>query len=64
MTAIPKFDYPKEDEPLQMTVEEYLAFEEAAENRNEYQFGWVYAMAGASEEHNVISLNIAAELRA
>lgn len=64
MTAIPKYDYPDGDEPLQMGVEEYLAFEEAAEARHEYQFGWVYAMAGASEEHNIISLNIAAELRA
>jgi Uma2 family endonuclease len=64
MIAVPHVDALEEEEPLQMSGEDYLAFEEAAETKHEYDFGWVYAMAGASEEHNVISLNIAAELRA
>ncbi len=44
--------------------EEYLAFERRAENRNEYLDGEIFAMTGASRRHNLISLNIGAELRA
>ncbi|MBL8206161.1 MAG: Uma2 family endonuclease [Blastocatellia bacterium] len=45
------------------TVEEYLALERAAEERSEYLDGVIYAMAGESEEHGDISVNIAGELR-
>jgi len=44
--------------------EEYLAFERAAEYKNEYFDGEIYAMVGASRKHNLITLNIGGELRA
>ena len=47
-----------------VTVEEYLAGEPRSEVRHEYLGGEVYAMAGASEEHNTISLNLASALKA
>ena len=54
--------------PLQakarMTVEEYLALERQASCKSEYCNGEVFAMSGASRRHNLISLNIGAELRA
>lgn len=37
-----------------MTREEYLAFERASEVKHEFVDGEVYAMAGASERHNLI----------
>jgi Uma2 family endonuclease len=43
---------------------EYLAAEELAAMRSEYVAGEVFAMAGGSERHNRISLNIAFHLRA
>jgi Uma2 family endonuclease len=46
-----------------VTPEEYLAYERRAENRNEYFDGEIFAMTGASRKHNLISLNIGAELR-
>jgi Uma2 family endonuclease len=52
----------KELEPI--TVEDYLAGEQASNVRREFIGGAVYAMAGASEEHNTISLSIASALRA
>jgi len=45
-------------------VEEYLAGEPKSAIRHEYIAGTVYAMAGAGERHNRISLNIAFHLRA
>ena len=47
-----------------MTVEEYLALERQASCKSEYFNGEVFAMSGASRRHNLISLNIGAELRA
>jgi Uma2 family endonuclease len=47
-----------------VTPEEYLSFERAAEYKNEYFDGEIYAMPGASRRHNIITLNIGAELRA
>jgi Uma2 family endonuclease len=44
------------------TEESYLAFERASDIRHEYVHGEVYAMAGASLRHNVITSNIAASL--
>jgi Uma2 family endonuclease len=46
-----------------LTPEEYLSHEARSEVRHEYLGGMLYAMAGASEEHNIISLNLAAALR-
>jgi len=46
-----------------LTVEDYLAGEPASEVRYEYLGGTVYAMAGASVEHNLISGNVFAALR-
>src|SRR5215813_8539962 len=46
-----------------MTPAEYLAFERASEQKHEYVAGHVYAMAGASKKHNLISANIAGALR-
>ena len=45
-----------------MTVEQYLAFEEASDVRHEYVDGYVYAMTGGSLRHNRIVLNIATQL--
>ena len=46
-----------------ISVEEYLEGERDGRERHEYIGGAVYAMAGASEDHNVISLNLAFALR-
>lgn len=56
MTAIPKTSE-------QITSEEYLAGEKLAEVRHEYVDGHVYAMAGTSDEHNRILVNLGSELR-
>jgi Uma2 family endonuclease len=42
---------------------EYLQGELLAKTKHEYIDGEVYAMAGASENHNLISVNVASELR-
>ncbi len=46
-----------------VTPEEYLAFERAAESKNEYFDGEIIAMTGASRAHNLIMANLIAELR-
>lgn len=46
-----------------LSVEEYLAGEEISEVRHEYVAGQVFAMAGATEAHGVISGNVFARLR-
>ena len=40
------------------TVEEYLALERESEERHEYLDGQIYAMAGESEEHGDICVNL------
>jgi len=50
--------------PPKWSVQDYIEAEKISEVRHEYVGGDLYAMAGASEEHNFISLNIAAALRA
>jgi Uma2 family endonuclease len=40
-----------------MTIEEYLAFEEASEKKHEYYQGEVYAMADPTITHNIIAMN-------
>jgi Uma2 family endonuclease len=44
------------------TPEEYLAIERDADYKSEYFDGEIFAMAGASEEHNLIAGNIFASL--
>ena len=46
-----------------ITPEQYLEAERRAETKSEYYAGQVYAMAGASREHNLIVGNLVAELR-
>jgi Uma2 family endonuclease len=53
MTALPQ---PQAEKLL--TIEEYLAFEQAAEERHEYLDGVLYAMAGESPAHGDISANL------
>jgi Uma2 family endonuclease len=44
--------------PLLLSVEEYLRYEADGQIRHEYIGGRLHAMAGTSEEHNLISGNI------
>jgi Uma2 family endonuclease len=46
-----------------LTPEAYLALERAAPYKSEYFAGEMFAMSGASRRHNLISLNVGAELR-
>lgn len=48
----------------QVTVDEYLELEKSSSTRHEYAAGKLFAMAGGSEEHNRIVLNIASRLLA
>jgi Uma2 family endonuclease len=47
-----------------LTPQEYLAIERQNEMKSEYWNGEMFAMAGASEAHNLIAINVGAELRA
>ncbi|HEX3525909.1 MAG TPA: Uma2 family endonuclease [Thermoanaerobaculia bacterium] len=49
--------------PPPLTPEEYLEIERRAEIRSEYLDGEMFAMAGASFEHNAIVANLIGELR-
>jgi len=46
------------------TAEQYLAWEEQQAHKHEYLRGEVFAIAGSSDAHVTISLNLAAALRA
>lgn len=46
-----------------ITPEQYLEIERKAEFKSEYYQGEMFAMSGAKAPHNVLSLNVAAELR-
>ncbi len=46
-----------------MNVDDYLNFELSSDTKHELIDGELFAMTGASINHNVISLNIASELR-
>jgi Uma2 family endonuclease len=46
--------------PLLLSVEEYLKSEADGQARHEFVGGRIYAMAGSSERHNVISANLLA----
>ena len=43
--------------PTLVSVEDYLAGEETSDVKHEYLGGTVHAMAGATNQHNVIALN-------
>ena len=45
------------------TEAEYLALERAGEARHEYSQGYIYAMAGAKRNHNLICTNIVGNYR-
>jgi len=45
-----------------ITPQEYLVFERQATEKHEFVDGIIYAMSGASKEHNFISSNITGEL--
>ena len=49
-------------QPYRFTVEEYLVFERASDERHEYLDGVIYAMAGESPDHGRICMNLAATL--
>src|SRR5262245_24518725 len=49
-------------QPYRFTVEEYLAFERASEERHEYLDGVIYAMAGESPDHGRICMHLGATL--
>ncbi|HOW77566.1 MAG TPA: Uma2 family endonuclease, partial [Candidatus Competibacteraceae bacterium] len=42
---------------------DYLSIERSAEFKSEYFDGEMFAMSGASEAHNMIVVNVSAELR-
>ncbi|ACK67136.1 protein of unknown function DUF820 [Rippkaea orientalis PCC 8801] len=44
------------------SIEEYLQFEETANNKHEYINGHLYPIAGGTINHNQIALNISTEL--
>lgn len=45
------------------TAEEYLALERSASIKSEFRDGQIHAMTGAGRKHNLITVNIAGELR-
>ncbi len=51
------------DSIIQMTVEEYFAFDEASEYKNEFIDGEVYPMTGGTINHGFIMANAIGELR-
>ena len=46
-----------------ISPEEYLAIERQAQTKNEYYNGEMFAMTGATSSHNLITVNLASELR-
>lgn len=54
MSSLPKPFY---------TPQQYLELERDAPFKNEYLSGEIYAMAGASEQHNTINVNVSSALR-
>lgn len=63
MSAEPRLE-PHDPPEEYITFEEYLALEEASPVKHEYSNGYVYAMAGASRNHNDISTNLMVALGA
>lgn len=57
MSAQPRFDQPW------MSIDDYLAAELISDSKHEYFDGAIYAMSGASRNHERIALNVASEFR-
>ncbi len=53
----------KEREPQLLTIAEYLKSERESPERREYIDGEIFLMAGESDEHGDISVNLVSELR-
>lgn len=53
---------PQKQEPIKMTAAEYLAFERGSDIKHEYIDGHIYAMAGGTREHTLITGNTFASL--
>jgi D-arabinose 1-dehydrogenase-like Zn-dependent alcohol dehydrogenase len=49
--------------PTGMTADDFLAWERAQPEKHEFHDGEVFAMAGGSPRHNVLSASVGAELR-
>ncbi|MCB1078217.1 MAG: Uma2 family endonuclease [Verrucomicrobiae bacterium] len=47
---------------LPISSEDYLRLEELAEEKHEYAHGRIYAMAGASDDHELVATNLLAAL--
>lgn len=60
MSTVAQFKAPT---AARVTWDEYQQLDSASPVRLEYVNGQIYAMAGSSDNHNRISLNVAAELR-
>jgi Uma2 family endonuclease len=50
------------DPKQRLTIQEYLTLERQAETKSDYLDGEMFAMSGASREHNVISVKLASSL--
>lgn len=54
---------PRVKDAKRMSVQDYLAYELKAQTKHEFVDGFVFAMAGASENHNLICTNIITQVR-
>ena len=45
------------------TIEEYLEMEREAFERSEYIDGYIYAMAGESDKHGIVTMNLVGEIQ-
>ena len=50
--------------PFYFSEADYLAFDATTDLKHEYVNGYIHAMAGASERHNRITMNMGFHLRA
>ena len=50
--------------PFHFSEADYLEFDATTDVKHEYVAGYIHAMAGASERHNRIAMNIGFHLRA
>ncbi len=55
----PQINYPLNEK---LTLEEYLQLEQDNDQKYEYHDGYTYAMAGGTDNHNTITMNISGEI--
>ncbi len=48
---------------IRISPAEYLAFERKSEIKHEFYNGEIFAMGGASREHNLVCMNVSSEIR-